>query len=477
MSVVGVKYTEWKPVRAKPIQDPPLPPVGEDEEPIWRFKIQRRNYRRSLNIESLHDCDDGEWFAIIDKDGALVTRRGLPMQPGHSPLEAVGYGTPMVGGTRYFGGSLGGGRYCIATRSAHEVRILEVLPGRAPLMWCTVGMAGEPDGAATCETLLYGDTLVCCSRRGGGDRTHKFTIGRRALNKREDGTWHLGEVEQMGRFTIQWSLEAGGAGPEVHQVCAVPSGARDLSVFILVSGIDFDDEYEGDSGRTTRLYRVNIPQNHPPRVELHSEMIQSEPMVIHMGIMQSGDQAYMTCEKYILQYRFAATGYSSDVLRIKYVVQGLTNDLRYEARCETIPDSGDDGDDEGMTRWGEATLPGCGILISEFKTGECRGELLMKSSEQPPSIVARTEIMQGDPPPLAAFPLRENGFVWLDYVVNLRRSGSGIEVCFARCFRVDADSVHANMHAPQRSESIKMRPIKNRTGGVLGLKLAPLVNV
>lgn len=480
MSVVGVDYAAWKPRMPSPSSQAPAV-VDEGEEPIEAFDIIRLGQDEDEDededegdIDDMHvlyDCDDGDWFAIMDELGALVTRPRAPMQPGRCPLVAVNYGPPLrhpYYGTPYFGGALdmGSNVHCIATRSEDEVRLLELRPDPAPLRWCVVDVAGGPDLCATCKCLLGGDTIIGCDYDAC-----IVSIFKRTLNKREDGTWHLSGREEIGRFPT----EPIAAHSAFTQVCAV-SNNQTMRVFIVSDEDDYKKRF---------LYRVDIPRDHPPDAHLDRRVLYAGLADGSMVIMQSRNDVYMCAERH-LEDGHVETPHDSHTYK-SYSVKGLTNRLTYSDRRDIdmfTPYGGRMGAFEPPRRWTEVTIPGYGILTSECKLdprdgdGPQRGhcELLMVSKVHARAVVARSETMvisHTAQPMLTTCNLKEVGFVWMDCIVNVQvaADGNGYRVRFARCFRGDVDSVHPNPR-PQWTR-IRMRPVRNKAGGALTLKRTP----
>lgn len=482
MSVVGVRYAPAK--ASKPVES------ADEGYPIDTFVLARAN---GGTMRQLYDCDACEWFALIDNLGALVARIGELMKEGSFPLHDVKYATPMDRGTPYFGGMLGGTTdgYCVATRSksGNDVRILEVSTKVKNLAWHNVRVEGGFDTHCTCACLLEAKWVLSCNIIQSTEDLHTIAINVRIL-ERECDTWKLGASVEVTRVMCRWNTLPSYYDAEnevclrrVQEVCAVPNTHGGVTVVFAMIAQDTNGPV------SNRVYTVDI--NLPPvpapaqaLVTNHIQIVEGDIM-IGMHLVPSMSRVYMTYGYY---------------MKPDFMIAGVVNtNLRHTIKH-----------DHGQAS-GFATLPADCVLITESEaedvdpfpgyTPRTRGVLRTIHDKEAGSVattIARTEfiadIAQPQPDEFhhtrdfddpdrvyydvspATMTFDEVGFVWMDYVVNLRGDDLGnTTICFARCFAARAKNAHHPKK--QRHESLELESRKNSKGGFINLKRNKPVSV
>lgn len=198
-------------------------------------------------------CDEAEWFAILHGTGALVTRKWVSAQPGRSPLEAVNYQVPpLQTPLDYFGGNLGGGGYCVATKSLTNdglgVCILEVLRYPAVLAWRDVTMEGVVDAHPTCKCLLRGSLVVSCYPEFlSNQKTGNVVIATREL-RRLDAGWMLGASVEWAKVRCP---QINQPFMHTHEVCAVATLQGSMTVYFSLASRIGNQGFHHLPGRPT----------------------------------------------------------------------------------------------------------------------------------------------------------------------------------------------------------------------------------
>lgn len=457
MSVVGVSYLVKTPVA----DDEARPPT----ESVETFNIQRQ---AGASVHVLYDCDESEWFAVMDADGGLVTRPQVFMQPTVFPLVTVNYETPMPGGVAYFGGVVDKNNgYVVAMRSAGGVRILEVLPepGERGMVWRDVEVDAWGDEHAWCTWLLGGERVVSCYRDAhrSNKTHHSIVIATRTLKKHQDSVnsrWTLSASEEVHRVRCAWEVDDAyaAASVRVSAVCVV--APMTVSLVLNVNNSQ------------TRVFSVDVPTTQG--VVLPQPQPTDGGRSYVCGLTQSREQVYM---RYFSYVRNTVTTH------VKSITGGGLHCRLNSGEC------------------GFAVLPGYGIIRSEINIrddGQCNGVLHTVSDAQQQSTIATTDDMpmQGHlgyrswKPPIQALAFHQHGVVWMDRVVEIRMTSNHefdrdpavhevLSVCFARCFRGDAigalEMRRREVGRPS-THDIKLRPI---TGGqdTVRLTLKPPIDL
>lgn len=459
MSVVGVSYASSRTPneRGQPSE------LHEAGDPL----VSAFQYNVGMHARVLYDCDEAEWFAILHGTGALVTRKGVLAQPGRSPLEAVNYGVlPLQTPLDYFGGNLGGGGYCVATRSSDgaDVRILEVLPHPAVLAWRDVTIEGEGDAHPTCTCLLGGSLVVSCYPEFlSNQNTGHVVIATRELRRQGSG-WVLGASVEWAKVRCPRINQP---FMYIHEVCAVATstetyigGSRRLqgsmAVYFSLASRMGDQGFQHRNGRPTTPAAPGI-DTAVYKVDTRSGSIteiMGGGLMTTASLWQSLENVYMS---------YATQAHSMRTLH----VMGLTDGTAHSVDAST-------------PILGVATLPRCGVLVmQEEEKYDDEHEMhrravlrVIDSSPGEKSIVARTNWNLGGLDSglinrnYNSFTRTAHRFVFMDSLVTIMENWYGTivstDVLMARMFRADA-------RAHARGGAWWLKPMRDEHGGPLHL--------